>query len=79
MEDGRVEVHGTITGVMFRGLSLQDLYWYDRSGRRKTRRRIIESGGGKSAFGCKPCGVITIDTTVKGGRARRGKRRVKKQ
>lgn len=74
MQHGRVEVHGTPGGFLVFGWSLQDLYWYDGDGRRKSRRRIIDSGEGKTAHGCKRCGLITIDTTTTATPAARGRR-----
>lgn len=74
LEEGRVEVHGTPGGSVSVGWSLQDLYWYDANNRRKSRRRIIDSGQGKPAFGCKHCGLITIDTTTASSPAKRGRR-----
>jgi hypothetical protein len=44
MEDGRVEVHNSPGTILFKTWSLQDLYWYDKLAKRKSRRRLVESG-----------------------------------
>lgn len=71
MVDGRVEVHGSKMGFALFGLSLQDLYWYDRLASKASRLMIIGSGTGRPAFACKQCGLLTIQTreSVKSRRA----------
>lgn len=64
MEPGRVEVHNSPGTIFFKNVSLQDLYWYDKSTKRKSRRRIVESNQARPAFGCKACGLVTVDTTT---------------
>ena len=64
MEDGRVEVHNSPGTILFKTWSLQDLYWYDDPPKRKSRRRVVESGQARRAYGCKPCGLVTFDTTT---------------
>jgi len=75
MEPGRVEVHNSPGTIFFKTWSLQDLYWYDKSAKRKSRRRIVESNQARPAYGCKACGLITIDTTNElEPRGRKGRR-----
>jgi hypothetical protein len=64
MEEGRVEVHNSPGTILFKTWSLQDLYWYDKSSKRKSRRRLVESGQARRSYGCKPCGLVTVDTTT---------------
>ncbi len=64
MELGRVEVHNSPGTIFFKTWSLQDLYWYDRPAKRKSRRRLVEGDQARPAYGCKPCGLVTIDTTT---------------
>ena len=75
MEEGRVEVHNSPGTIFFKTWSLQDLYWYDAAAKRKSRRRLIESGHSRLAHGCKACGLVTVDTTAevepRGRRSRR--------
>ena len=74
MEDGRVEVHNSPGTIFFKTWSLQDLYWYDAAAKRKSRRRIVESDQARPAWGCKICGLVTVDTTTElEPRARRGR------
>ena len=80
MEEGRVEVHATPGAFLFVGWAPQDLYWYDGAAKRKSRRRIVDTGEARVAFGCRPCGIVTIDTTApleprKPRKRRRGARR----
>ncbi|MBT5757480.1 PF20097 family protein [Acidimicrobiales bacterium] len=75
MEHGRVEVHNSPGTILFKTWSLQDLYWYDKKRSRSSRRRIIDANSGRTAYGCKPCGLVTVDTTAElepRGRKRRG-------
>ncbi len=75
MEDGRVEVHNSPGTILFKTWSLQDLYWYDKLAKRKSRRRLVASGQALRSYGCKPCGLVTVDTTAElepRGRKRRG-------
>lgn len=65
MEEGRVEVHSSPGTVLFKSWSQQDLYWYDKAGKRNSRRELVQSGTAKRAFGCKPCGLVTIATGQK--------------
>lgn len=78
MEKGRVEVHTTPGTIIKVSTTVEDLYWYDERGGRKSRRRIVDSGVGKDAFGCKPCGIIAIDTASPATPATRGKRRLRR-
>ncbi|MFT4989591.1 MAG: hypothetical protein ACI88C_002252 [Acidimicrobiales bacterium] len=75
MEDGRVEVHNSPGTILFKTWSLQDLYWYDKLAKRKSRRRLVESGQALRSYGCRPCGLVTVDTTAelkpRGGKGRR--------
>ena len=72
MVDGRVEVHGTVTGFVLFGLSLQDLYWYDKLASKASRLLVVGSGRGRPAYACQACGLLTIDTkaSVKSRRGR---------
>ncbi len=72
MEQGRVEVHGTLKPFMMIGGSFQNLYWYNEQAEKSSRRTIVESATGRPAHSCKSCGLVTIDTneTLK---ARRGR------
>ena len=63
MEEGRAEVHSSPGTFFFKRWSLQDLYWYDKKRSRSSRRRLIDADSGRTAYGCKPCGLVTIDTT----------------
>ena len=72
MIDGRVEVHGSMTGFLFAGWSLQDLYWYDKLATRASRLMAVGSGTARPAFACKQCGLLTIDTK-KSVKLRRGR------
>ena len=63
MEQGRVEVHNSPGTILFKNWSTQDLYWYDEPAKRRTRRELVESGAARRAYGCRPCGLVTIDTT----------------
>ena len=71
-------MHTTPGTVIKFSTTVEDLYWYDDGGGRRSRRRIVESGAGKDAFGCKACGLITIDTTTANTPAKRGKKRAKR-
>lgn len=75
MEEGRVEVHNSPGTILFKNWSTQDLYWYDKLPKRKSRRRLIDAGQARRAYGCKPCGLVTVDTTAElKPRGRRGQR-----
>jgi hypothetical protein len=63
MEAGRAEVHSSPGTIFFKTWSLQDLYWYDKKRSRASRRRVIDADSGRVAYGCKPCGLLTIDTS----------------
>ena len=75
MEQGRAEVHNTPGTLLFRRLSLQDLYWYDKKRSRASRRRLIDADDARQAYGCKACGLVTIDTTTPLGQPSRWWRR----
>lgn len=79
MEPGRVEVHTTPGTIVKISTTVEDLYWYDEGGGRKSRRRIVESDSGKEAFGCKACGVISVDTSSSASPATRGRRRLRRR
>lgn len=63
-EEGRVEVHNSPGTILFKSWSLQDLYWYDKLPKRKSRRRLVASGQAVRSYGCKRCGLVTVDTTA---------------
>ena len=71
MEDGRVEVHGTVRGFLLFGYSLQDLFWYEQD---RARTQIVASGTARPAYACKSCGLLTINT-LEHTKATRGRRR----
>jgi len=76
MEKGRVEVHNSPGTVLFKNVSTQDLYWYDESAKRKSRRELVANGQARAAYGCRACGLVTLDTTSSlepRGRKRRSK------